>query len=103
MDVEKTMQFILEQQAECAVMHAEHKTAIKSIERLLQKVVEFQVQHSIDVEKHEQALDDLLVMHRLNAKEIKETSKEVKEVARVLKEFIKALRGSSGNGSSRKN
>ena len=120
MDIQKTMEFILEQQGHCAALyaqrearHAQHETRdaehearraehdadIKEIRRLLLKSSAMRVQ-----DRHE-----FRNLHKAAAKEMKELKQEVKaltadvrETERVLQDFIRSMRGQSGNGSSHK-
>ncbi len=94
MNVEKTIEFILQQQAKNEVqhakheaLHAEHKAEIREVRRLLLRSAAMQVQDR----KLTRSLTEEM---RLLAEESRETKKEVRDLTR-------AWRGRSGNGASR--
>ena len=120
MDIQKTMEFILEQQAHAAALHAqyeawhakhetrdaehearraEHDADIKEIRRLLSKGSALRVQDRQQVRKHGREIKEI-------EREIKqlrlENAKITKELKQEMKAFLRWWRGSSGNGSSHK-
>jgi DNA-binding ferritin-like protein (Dps family) len=97
MNVEKTIEFILEQQAKNEVRHsknealrAEHKAEIKEIRRLLLRGAAMQVQDR-------KFLRSLAEEMRLLAEESRETKREVRDLTRALR----GRNGASGNGGKR--
>ena len=116
MDVEKTMQFILEQMAHCSVLHAknealhakhegrfarheasraEHEAEIKQIRRLMLQAAAMRVEDRQLTREIKKELKVLTEKMQALAEQGRETKKE-------LQAFLRSLRGRSGNGASRK-
>jgi hypothetical protein len=88
------MQFILEQQAQCTVLHAkneashaEQKAEIKEIRRLMLKLVAMQV-------------EDRKLTQEIKQK-VKALAREGRETRKELRAFIRSLRGRPRNDASR--
>jgi cell division protein FtsB len=101
MNVEKTMEFILEQQAKNEVLHAKNEALHARHEARFAKLESGHAEHKVEIKEIRRLLLRAAAVGVEVRREMRSLAAESRETKREVRDLTRALRGRPGNGGSR--